>query len=348
MRRLHGADRRQAEYSCSREAATVKARASPPSRGLSGTGGLHPLQQALLDGRPASAAIACPESDLGRGSACGQSKAEPRRYYRRARSAPLPLRHPQSRHPARCKRPPPSPPERGRDLQHPAAKPDRQPDPVAMDRVRGEGPRPVCSGKVEIGQGILTALTQIAAEELDVRPSRSISSPARPTSARPRASPRAAIRSRSAAHPFVLCAPRCARCSSTASPRRCAARERAFHRGRQVPARRQRDRPRLLVDGGRHRARTARQRHAPTKRPSTYKIVGKHLPRLDLRPRSWARVSSTTSRRRTPARPRAAPALARRASCRARRECRPQGGPNADRDFARGEFTASPPTARSR
>ncbi len=38
-----------------------------------------------------------------------------------------------------------------------------------MDRVRAGKVR-IATGKVEIGQGILTAMTQIAAEELDVRP----------------------------------------------------------------------------------------------------------------------------------------------------------------------------------
>ena len=39
-------------------------------------------------------------------------------------------------------------------------------------RLTAEGTVEVCSGKVEIGQGILTALAQIVAEELDVQPSR--------------------------------------------------------------------------------------------------------------------------------------------------------------------------------
>ena len=37
------------EYSCSREAATVEGKTITTVEGLSGTGGLHPLQQALLD-----------------------------------------------------------------------------------------------------------------------------------------------------------------------------------------------------------------------------------------------------------------------------------------------------------
>ena len=37
------------DYSCSREAATVEGRSVTTVEGLSGTGGLHPLQQALLD-----------------------------------------------------------------------------------------------------------------------------------------------------------------------------------------------------------------------------------------------------------------------------------------------------------
>lgn len=37
------------EYSCSREAATVEGKSITTVEGLSGTGGLHPLQQALLD-----------------------------------------------------------------------------------------------------------------------------------------------------------------------------------------------------------------------------------------------------------------------------------------------------------
>jgi aerobic-type carbon monoxide dehydrogenase small subunit (CoxS/CutS family) len=37
------------EYSCARETATVAGKAVTTVEGLSGTGGLHPLQQALLD-----------------------------------------------------------------------------------------------------------------------------------------------------------------------------------------------------------------------------------------------------------------------------------------------------------
>ncbi|HTF15664.1 MAG TPA: molybdopterin cofactor-binding domain-containing protein, partial [Burkholderiales bacterium] len=39
-------------------------------------------------------------------------------------------------------------------------------------RVHRDGTVSICSGKVEIGQGILTALAQIAAEELGVAPGR--------------------------------------------------------------------------------------------------------------------------------------------------------------------------------
>jgi nicotinate dehydrogenase subunit A len=39
----------KAEYSCSREAATVEGKTITTVEGLSGTVGLHPLQQALLD-----------------------------------------------------------------------------------------------------------------------------------------------------------------------------------------------------------------------------------------------------------------------------------------------------------
>ena len=121
----------------------------------------------------------------------------------------------------------------------------------------------VGSGKVEIGQGILTALTQIAAEELDVAVrAGAVSSPARPTSVRLRASPRAAIRSRWAALRSGWSAPRCARCSSIASRSSSAARssELSIEDGQFLRAGKD-NRPRLLVAGGRNRARTPRKRH---------------------------------------------------------------------------------------
>ena len=57
----------------------------------------------------------------------------------------------------------------------------------------------VFSGKVELGQGIVTAIAQIAAEELDVALERVRWSPATPRARRTRGTPPAASRSRSAA-----------------------------------------------------------------------------------------------------------------------------------------------------
>ena len=113
--------------------------------------------------------------------------------------------------------------------------------------------------------------------------SRSISSPARPTSARPRASPRAAIRSRSAAPRSGWSAPRCARCSSIASPRRCGCPvgELSIEDGKFLRAGKDTGRDYWSMAGEIALERRA-SGTAPVKRPSTYKIVGKHLPRLDL------------------------------------------------------------------
>ncbi len=58
------------------------------------------------------------------------------------------------------------------DRQHPAAEPHRQSAPRRWVGFEDEGRVRFATGKVEIGQGIVTALAQIAAEELDVAPER--------------------------------------------------------------------------------------------------------------------------------------------------------------------------------
>src|SRR5581483_5838041 len=107
--------------------------------------------------------------DLGGSAAGEQPEPIPRRHHRGARSAPLPLRHPQPRHPRRAE-------GRGRPRSA-AVIANTLPQSLIDNPILSQwiafnepGRVRVGSGKVEIGQGILTALTQIAAEELDVRP----------------------------------------------------------------------------------------------------------------------------------------------------------------------------------
>ena len=141
----------------------------------------------------------------------------------------------------------------------------------------------VGSGKVEIGQGILTALTQIAAEELDVgfEQVQSRLRPDRRQSGRGFHLRQLFGRGRRRFDPAGL------RRGALAVPRsrRGATRlpgERAFDRGRTIPARRKGHRPRLLVDGGRHRARPPRQRHRAGEAAIDLPDRRQHLPRLDL------------------------------------------------------------------
>ena len=104
--------------------------------------------------------------------------------------------------------------------------------------LRGNGPRAASAGKVEIGQGILTALTQIAAEELDVSPGQM-----HLVSGQTDVSPREGFTSGSysiavgGASIRLVCAEvRSLFLDRVADGSRCPV-ERAFHRGRQVPAR---------------------------------------------------------------------------------------------------------------
>ena len=196
----------------------------------------------------------------------------------------------------------------------------------------------VATGKVEIGQGILTALTQIAAEELDVRPEQ-----VRLVSGQTDVSPAEGFTSGSysiavgGASIRLVCAEVRSLFLDRVAETLALPGRRAFDRGRQVPARRQGHRPRLLVDGGRDRARAPRERHRadqaavdlPDRRqaPAAPRPAGEGHGR-GLHPRHRARERA--------ARPRAAAALARRASRRARRERGAQGRQGADRDPARG------------
>src|SRR5262249_25160614 len=98
-----------------------------------------------------------------------QSKTEPWRNRHRPRPASLPLRHPQSRHPrGRARRGN----ERSAGMISNTLPLSLIDNPLLSQWVGFEQPGGVrvATGKVEIGQGILTALTQIAAEELDVAP----------------------------------------------------------------------------------------------------------------------------------------------------------------------------------
>jgi CO/xanthine dehydrogenase Mo-binding subunit len=141
----------------------------------------------------------------------------------------------------------------------------------------------LATGKVEIGQGVLTALAQIAAEELDVSPARlRIVSGETPTS------PREGFTSGQQFDCRIgqLHSPGLRRgAGALSSLRRGSPRVPHWssdHRRRPLPARRPSYRSGLLVDRRRDRPCALRDRRCGSKSPSSYRIVGQSVPRLDL------------------------------------------------------------------
>ena len=162
-------------------------------------------------------------------------------------------------------------------------------------RFEADGTVTVFSGKVELGQGIVTAIAQIAAEELDVplerlRHRRRATPRARPTSG----TPPAASRSKSAAPRCASSAPKCASCSSRQAAR--------------------------ALRGGAERAARARRRdrtagHRPAHQLLGPRAAGEPRARRDRRARAEAAPRTTAS---SAAARRGATS---RASSRARRSC---------------------------
>lgn len=109
-------------------------------------------------------------SDVGMRAACEEQPARTRRDYRRAGSASLQVRRSRSDREGST--------ARVRRLRNQLVKQSQPPffasAPLLSDRLSFDiaGQATVRTGKVEIGQGILTALGQIAADELGLEPDR--------------------------------------------------------------------------------------------------------------------------------------------------------------------------------
>jgi nicotinate dehydrogenase subunit B len=141
----------------------------------------------------------------------------------------------------------------------------------------------VGSGKVEIGQGILTALTQIAAEELDVRPDQVnlVSGQTDISPAEGFTSGSYSIAVGGASVRLVCAEVRSLFLDRVAEALGCPVGELSIEDGRFL--RRGKDTGRdywSVADQVRLDRRATGT--APAKRPSTYRVVGKSLPRLDL------------------------------------------------------------------
>jgi nicotinate dehydrogenase subunit B len=141
----------------------------------------------------------------------------------------------------------------------------------------------VGSGKVEIGQGILTALTQIAAEELDLRPDQVnlVSGQTDVSPAEGFTSGSYSIAVGGASIRLVCAEVRSLFLDRLAQALRCPVGELSVEDGRFLRSGNETGRdywsmaPEVALE--RRASGTA-----PVKRPQAYKIVGKHLPRLDL------------------------------------------------------------------
>jgi nicotinate dehydrogenase subunit B len=141
----------------------------------------------------------------------------------------------------------------------------------------------VGSGKVEIGQGILTALTQIAAEELDVRPEQInlVSGQTDISPAEGFTSGSYSIAVGGASIRLVCAEVRSLFLDRIAEELHCPVGELSIEDGKFLRGGKDTGRDYWSVAGAIALDRRA-SGTAPVKQPSTYKIVGKHLPRLDL------------------------------------------------------------------
>ena len=141
----------------------------------------------------------------------------------------------------------------------------------------------VGSGKVEIGQGILTALTQIAAEELDLRPEQInlVSGQTDISPAEGFTSGSYSVAVGGASIRLVCAEVRSLFLDRLAETLRCPLGELSIEDGKFLRGGKDTGHDYWSVAGDITLDRRATGT-APVKRPSTYKIVGKHLPRLDL------------------------------------------------------------------
>ena len=211
-----------------------------------------------------------------------------------------------------------------------------------MDRAsRQPGRVRVATGKVEIGQGILTALTQIAAEELDVAPEqvRLVSGETDVSPAEGFTSGSYSIAVGGASIRLVCAEVRALFLDRLAETLRCPV-ARAVDRGRTsscAPART----PAATTGRSRARSSSSAARAAP-RRPSCRRPIAssaRNLPRIDLPAKlAGAAFIHDIAPDERGACARAAAAVARRASCRARRGRRAPRRQGADRHPARGRL----------
>ena len=141
----------------------------------------------------------------------------------------------------------------------------------------------IATGKVEIGQGILTALTQIAAEELDVTPGqlRIVSGETDTSLAEGFTSGSYSIAVGGASIRLVCAEVRSLFLDRLADLIGCPTAELTVEDGKFLRAGRETGRDYWSLAGEVALERRA-SGTAPTKLPSTYRIVGRNLPRIDL------------------------------------------------------------------
>src|SRR6476659_6807759 len=222
--------------------------------------------------------------DLGRGVARTQSTAEPQRDRRRARSTSLPLRRAQPDHASGRAR-------RRLDRSAAVTAPSKNLPKSLLDNpllgtwigFEETGRVRLATGKVEIGQGVLTALAQIAAEVLDVTPARlRVVSGETPTSPREGFTSGSNSIAVSGASVRLVCAEvRTLFLRHVADRLACPVGALSIEDGRFMRAGRHVGQDYWSIARDIDLARPAAADAAP-KPPSNYRIVGQNLPRLDL------------------------------------------------------------------